>query len=122
MIKPLAIIVKGNPKYINIPKIKPMAERFYNQIKELLEKKGFRVEFDPGEPYTSPKEEAVVWIGHSRGIDRLRFAPARIQTIALRTKDKGIGNYKSFDVQGEDPLHYELSDSDKEAISKLRTF
>ena len=30
--KPLAIIVKGNPKYINNPAIMPIAKAFYKEI------------------------------------------------------------------------------------------
>lgn len=77
---PLAIIVKGNPRYIQD---NPLAEAFYNEIADYLQAKGFTVEFDPGEPETSPREDAALWIGHSRGADRLQFAPPHVATLDL---------------------------------------
>lgn len=114
----LAIIIKGNPKYLRNHKVKPMAEKFYAEIKQLLEAKGYEVEFDPGKPYTLPKIFAAVWIGHSRGIDRLRFAPQRVKTIALQTQDH-TKTFKTLDEHGLDPSHYELSDADRAAINAL---
>lgn len=73
-----AIIIKGNPKYINGSDI---ANQFYDDLKELVTHFGFLVSFDKGEPYTSPSEEADLWIGHSRGADRLSYAPSHIETI-----------------------------------------
>ena len=86
----------------------------------MLIAKGFWVKFNDGKEYTSPNIRAKVWIGHSRGIDRLRFAPDTVQTIALQTKDKGKYGYKSFDEQGVDPLHYQLSDDDRRAIANIQ--
>jgi len=116
--KPLAVIIKGNPKYLRMPKIKPLAIAFYAEIKQLLIARGFRVTFDPGKEYTSPDKTAKAWIAHSRGIDRLRFAPKTVQTIALQTKDH-TKTYKNHDERGVDPLHYQLSDADRTAINDL---
>jgi hypothetical protein len=116
--RPLAVIVKGNPKYLRNPKVQPMADAFYAEIKQLLIDKGFRVALDPGKPYTAPNENAKVWIAHSRGIDRLRFAPQTVRTIALQTKDRG-DTYESNDVRAADPMHYQLSDVDLAAINNL---
>ena len=33
---PVAIIIKGNPKYLNNPKVKPLAEAFYAEIEGIL--------------------------------------------------------------------------------------
>ena len=63
-----AVIIKGNPKFIDNNKD---ADSFYEEIKSFLEDLGFEVSFDKGEPYTSP-DKADLWIGHSRGADRLR--------------------------------------------------
>lgn len=98
----LAVIVKGNPKYIKKPRIKPMADQFYSDIKSILENQGYSVELNPGRPYTRPDISAALWVGHSRGVDRLRFAEPNIKTIALKTltddwADKG---------------HYQLSEED----------
>lgn len=122
--EPKAIIVKGNPKYLKDPEVSELAKKFYEEIKKLLEKKGFAVSFDPGEPFTSPDEAAAVWVGHSRGIDRLRFAPPHIQTIALETKED-MSKYQKNDQatndrRGKDPQHYELSDNDKKKINSLK--
>jgi hypothetical protein len=116
-VRPLAVIIKGNPIYITNPTIQPMAERFYAEIQQLLERRGFRVKLDSGEPFTSPDKHAVLWVGHSRGIDRLRFAPREVQTIALRTGDLGDGAYPSKSIQAADPRHYQLSKEDKQLLS-----
>lgn len=116
--KPLAVIVKGNPKYLNMPANVPLAEAFYTEIQTILEKRGYDVAFDPGIEYTSPDETAAVWIGHSRGIDRLRFAPATVKTIALQTEDH-TKSYASHDERGVDPLHYKLSAQDRQALALL---
>lgn len=128
--KPLAIIVKGNPKYINDPKISKMANYFYDDIKNRLELLGYNVEFDEGKAYASPSEKASVWIGHSMGIDRLQYAPKNIKTIALITKDNLehlLKNVKTdedikkvYDQNGFDPKHYELSNEDIKNIDSLK--
>ena len=113
--KPLAVIVKGNPKYITDPKVKNKADAFYSRIKVILEQKGYRVVYDAGEEYTRPDVTAKVWIAHSKGIGRLRFAPDGVRTYALQTK--GSVKDKSNDEIGFDPDHYVLSDTD---IKELR--
>jgi hypothetical protein len=116
--RPLAVIVKGNPKYLRDRRVKPMAEAFYADVKERLEKRGYRVEFDAGQPYTLPNEKAKVWVGHSRGIDRLDHAPAHIKTIALQTEDHKK-TFASLDAHGRDPSHYQLSEKDKRALDRI---
>lgn len=116
--KPLAIIIKGNPKYLNDHKVKPLAVIFYYEVQALLEAKGYRVEFDNGEPFTRPHDGAAVWVAHSRGIDRLRFAPKNVKTIALQTRD-AEKKHKTKDEIGHDPLHYQLSTTDMDAIGRL---
>jgi hypothetical protein len=115
---PVAIIIKGNPKYLRMPKVKPLAVKFYDELQSLLEAKGYEVEFDAGKAYTHPKMYAAVWIGHSRGIDRLRFARSSTKTIALQTKDHDQ-EFETNDERGTSPLHYELSDADRAAIAAL---
>lgn len=75
-----AIIIKGNPTYI---KDNADADKFYSQIEALLKELGYDVGFDAGEPHTVPDEDADLWIGHSRGADRLRFAPSKTRTVRL---------------------------------------
>jgi hypothetical protein len=93
-----------------------MATAFYSDLSSLLKGKGYDVAFDDGAPMTSPNEAADVWIGHSRGIDRLQYAPARIATIALETAglDSMIwyADESSRDRRGRDPRHYQLSERD----------
>jgi hypothetical protein len=112
--KPLAVIIKGNPKYIDDPKNKPLATEFYNEIKQLLVARGFRVTFSSGAAYSTPNLTAKAWIAHSRGIDRLQYTPKTVQTIALQTMDH-LKPYKN----GDDPLHYQLSEADRVAIAAL---
>lgn len=55
----LAIIVKGNSKYIRSHRMKRLAQVFYDEIRTILQAKGYTVEFDEGKAYTLPK----VWAG-----------------------------------------------------------
>ena len=75
-----AVIIKGNPGYIGED---PTATKFYTDLARQLTRRGYDdVAFDPGKPFTSPPE-ADLWVGHSRGADRLRFAPPGTKTIDL---------------------------------------
>lgn len=116
--KQIAVIIKGNPKYLQDKKVKLLAKEFYTEIQNILETKGYIVEFDEGKDYTKPRCDAKVWIGHSRGISRLQFAPKEIKVIALQTLDHGKF-YKNNDEQGLDPDHYKLSPKDKKAFNNL---
>ena len=117
-VPPKAVIVKGNQKYIEHPSIKPLADRFYGEIRTILESKGYEVCFDAGNDYTVPDEAAVVWIGHSRGIDRLGFANPGIRTIKLQTQDS-TKTFTNNDERGSDPSHYQLSSGDRDKLSEL---
>src|SRR3989344_6468645 len=77
--KKTAVIIKGNPKLVEGNE---RANAFYESLKVFLESLDFEVSFDSGEPYTQPPH-ADVWIGHSRGSDRLRFALPEVITIGL---------------------------------------
>lgn len=77
--KPLAIIIKGNPNRKRPPK----PGNLYQKIKKYLQQKGFEVQYDQGKPHTTPNTNAQLWIGHSRGAGRLKFAPKYIKTIAI---------------------------------------
>ena len=113
--KPLVVIVKGNPKYIANRAIKSKADAFYNNVRSLLEQRGFRVTFDAGEEMTRPDVTAYAWVAHSKGEGRLRFAPDGVKTYALATK--GVTEGKTNDEIGFDPEHYMLSEKD---IHELR--
>lgn len=118
--KPLAVIIKGNPVYLDNHEIAPMAETFYDELKQLLENKGFEVTFDAGAPHTLPDISAKVWVAHSRGIDRLDYAPKSVTTLALKTNDSGkhdITTQSGRDASGKDPKHYQLSAVDIKTIN-----
>ena len=112
-----AIIIKGNPKFISDNKD---AEKFYNNLKVFLEDLNYSVTFDAGLPYTVPIF-ADLWVGHSRGSDRLRFAPNKTKTIAIGVEG-GINNLmdkalSSGDIP--DKNHYILTKEMKEKIKKI---
>lgn len=116
-----AIIIKGNPKYI---KDNIMADKFYQDLKNFLEEQKYIVKFDAGKPYTLP-EKATVWVGHSRGADRLDFAPKEIKTIAIGApfNEESINhskdNVKTFDSKKPykpNKYHFILTDEMKEKI------
>jgi len=115
--KPLAIIVKGNAERISSAGMDKSANKFYDELKKTLEAKGYRVEFDDGLPNTVPNQKAALWVGHSRGIDRLKFAEGP-ETIALETADnleelkKQHPMAVAYDLNTKDPNHYKLSAND----------
>jgi hypothetical protein len=114
-----AVIVKGNPKYI---RNNPTAARFYEDIAAHLQARGFAVSFDPGRPYTSPPP-ASLWIGHSRGSDRLRFAPPETRTIAMGAPhDPQALNHPDDHPQvGKRPslAHYTFDDAMKQRVDDI---
>lgn len=116
MAAPTAVIVKGNPKYLAG---NPHAEAFYGDLEAHLKGLGYGVSFDPGEPHTTPKP-ADLWVGHSRGASRLRFAPEGTRTVALGTAD-GLyhpedNSLHDFDVTPNE-YHYMLTQEMKDALA-----
>ena len=113
-----AVIVRGNPKYIEN---NPNADRFYGELKGLLQTKGYDVQFDEGKPYTSPPS-ASLWVGHSRGVDRLRWAPEGTKTVAVGSFVDGDASNHPKDkvVAGRSPnrFHYVLSKDMKKELGK----
>lgn len=61
-----AVIILGNPKYIN----NRHARQYYRKIEKFLKSHMVDVSFDPGNDYTCPKK-ADFYIGHSRGASRI---------------------------------------------------
>lgn len=74
-----AVIIKGNPAHVAS---NPKADAFYKAIHAELKARGYAVSMDAGAAYTIPPA-ADLWVGHSRGVDRLRFAPQGTKTIAF---------------------------------------
>lgn len=111
-----AIIIKGNPKFIENNKV---AEKFYCDLKLFLESLNYQVSFDSGEPYTAPPV-ADLWVGHSRGNDRLRFAPKEILTIHISSIG-GINHLKDKSLEKDqepDEFHFILTKEMKSEIIK----
>lgn len=86
-----AVIITGNPVYLD--KYKVESDSFYGKLKNILEAKGYDVSTDPGAELTKPKK-ADVWIGHSRGAGRLRYAPEGTLTIPIGSKLPGAVNHE----------------------------
>lgn len=102
-----AVIIKGNPKYLR--RMPVHARSLYSKVIAILENRGYTVTLDPGLPKTRPNINADLWVGHSRGIDRLRFAPKNVQTLALETLSE----------DGNSPRHYILSKRDLLKLNRL---
>lgn len=118
--KDKAVLVTGNPKYIEN---NPEADAYYQAVEDYLAEQGYSVSRDVGEPYTEPAP-ADVWLGHSRGVDRLRFAPEGTQTLAFGSGVEGAINHpEDLSLKAEDvptSAHYQFTDEMKQAITALR--
>ena len=115
-----AVIITGNTKIINSDKYKSIANKFYNDIKEYLELKGYSVTFDPGLEYTRP-HKADLWIGHSRGVTRLQYAHKGTKTLAFGDEG-GINHPKDVSLRKGNPMndyHFIFSKEQKEAIDNI---
>lgn len=87
---------------------------------------GYRVLFNNGDPYTEP-EKAELWIGHSRGADRLRFAKNGTYKLYFGSSHPDAINHP-FDNSGGNEIdeneipnkfHYEFTEEMKEAILNI---
>ena len=110
-----AVIIRGNPKFIAD---NPAAEDFYAKLQKHMEQQGYSVTQDAGEPHTAPPA-ANVWLGHSRGVDRFRFAPEGTRTIGLGAPD-GINHPDDTAMKpGDVPTaaHYKLTPEMLAALS-----
>lgn len=117
-----AVIIKGNPRWIN----NQAANDFYNSIAELIKSRGYDVSFDAGLPHTAPPV-ANLWVGHSRGADRLRFAPAVTKTINLSefehpvavahaTSQRGLSDGERSAPPVE---HFQVTDEMRKVLSSI---
>jgi hypothetical protein len=99
------VIVRGNPKFIT-----PQRESFYSEIKNLCERNGFQVIMDAGSPHTMPTKSDL-WICHSSGCGRIRFADPTQKYIAIGTsgtKLKNVLNHPLDDLK-EIPNEYHFT-------------
>lgn len=75
-----AVIIKGNPKFIN----NAVAQKYYADIEYFLKDLGYTVEFDAGADYTRPRQDADLYVGHSRGTGRYDFMDKRAKPKFLK--------------------------------------
>ena len=126
-----AVIIKGNPKYIN----SSLARDFYRDLERLLKGRGFRVSSDPGLDYTCPVRSDV-YIMHSRGCSRIRclekYEQDESRAILLGSQMKGAINHPvdeawaiakpddtSWEDYGDPPKeHFILTSEMKNEINK----
>jgi 2'-5' RNA ligase/ribosomal protein S18 acetylase RimI-like enzyme len=129
--KPTAVIITGDP---SIVKGKHIAENFYSELAGFLESLGFEVSTDPGRPHTSPSP-ADLWVGHSRGADRLQFAPEETAVLGIGVPTSDDKTHFKVVNNPDDPLakrefdhgrlaawsdaHYELTEDMKDEIRKF---
>ena len=121
----LAVIIKGNPKFINTQ----VAKDYYKEIEKFLKNLGFKVEFDPGADYTRPRQDADLYIGHSRGAGRYEFMTEKAKKKFLRFGDiDGIIHPvdKEWQLANPPPTnstppdeHFEFDDEQQEAIRDM---
>lgn len=111
-------VIKGNPEVLaQFPK---EAEKFYQAIAAYVRSLGYDVVFDAGEDYTTPTNTAL-WIGHSRGADRLRFADEQTKTVALGSPVAGAINAPGDEPQrgkAATPEHFDFTPAMKVAIAE----
>jgi len=115
---PTAVIIKGNPAYLAGNKA---AHKFYTHLAKHVRDQGYSVSFDPGDAHTMPAK-ADLWIGHSRGADRLQYAPKGVKTIALGARG-GINHPMDKAMEyGQVPnvFHYILTKEMLAAIDKAK--
>lgn len=118
--KKTAVIITGNAQIINSAKYKNIATKFYKDIKEYLESKGYSVTFDPGLEYTRPNK-ADLWIGHSRGASRLKYAYTGTKTLAFGDEN-GINHPKDTALKKGNLMndyHFIFCKEMKEAIDTI---
>ena len=136
MSKQVACIIKGNPD--RMIGQEDLAKKYYNDIKEYLEYKGFIVIFDDGLPYTCPPiEDVSIWIGHSRGVGRIKclsddkkelFGKLGDLEGGINSEDKiwQLKMNKYFDKGVQPPKeeqppkdHFEFSREHKEEVDRI---
>lgn len=122
----LAVIVKGNPKFLNTP----LAKQYYKDIEVHLKKLGYTVVYDNGRAYTRPRQDADLYVAHSRGTDRFEFmTPENQQRFVMLGVPEGV--IADDDKVWQDTLgqpgvsptppdsHFIYSDKQREAVEKM---
>ncbi len=117
------VIITGNPKFVEN---NSQAKNFYSEIEKFLLNNACEVMIDPGAPYTKPPI-ADLWIGHSRGADRLKFAPEGVKILAIGSSIEEAINHpedNTKEMYGESDVvpnrfHYIFTDEMKNAILRI---
>lgn len=112
------VLITGNPEVI--AKHQQEAKAYYDAIARYVRELGYAVEIDAGADYTVP-ESAALWIGHSRGADRLRFAEPPTQTLAFGSPITGAINAPGDTPTAGGPVtaaHFTFTDAQREAIRR----
>lgn len=132
-----AVIIKGNPYYTEQGPDVDNYANYYKEIEDELRKAGYEdITYDRGDDYTTPRD-ADLWVGHSRGSGRLKYAPEGTKTLDVTQYEDGIEDYKAlllramldkgYSSVGEYPVeerprpgpeHYTVTDRMREALSK----
>ncbi len=114
--KKSVVIIKGNPLYTDTKE----ASLFYDDLENFLIGLGFDVYTDDGEISSEPPE-ADIWIGHSRGIDKLSYAPDGTITVKMGfpSDSEAISHPMDDARPGKPPneYHFVLSDSMKKELT-----
>lgn len=108
--KAKAVIIRGNAT-----RDSDVSNSLYSGLHRYLKRRGFQVSEDAGEPYTLPDTTAKLWIGHSRGADRLAYAPDGIQTIAIGSRQPGAINHPEDVVDVEPEAYPQLPKQTRQA-------
>lgn len=114
-----AVLITGNPKYVQ-GDYKDQADAFYQSIEKELDRLGVQHSRDPGLPYTEP-DVADIYIGHSRGADRLKYVSPDSYRISLGTNDEySINHSKDRSLYSGAPTpdiyHFRLTPRMRQAI------
>lgn len=113
-----ATVIKGNPSFVQG---NPLAEEYYSKISAHLKSLGVtKVTLDEGAPYTRPPLSDV-YIGHSRGVDRLQYVRNRrgSSSVSLGDPDGVIHpkdlEWHSAGMKGSPPKEHFMYTEDQRA-------
>ena len=119
----IAVLIKGNPKFIH----NDIARSYYNEIEDFLKSLGFKVEVNAGADYTRPRQDAALYIGHSRGAGRYEFMDSKNKKKFLRFGDPdGVIDPvdRKWQAENSPPTnahppkeHFTFSEAEKKAIT-----
>lgn len=120
-----AVIIIGNPKFINTPE----AKQYYSDIESFLKENGVdEVVFDQGADFTCPPM-ADLYVAHSRGCGRYRCMSRSDRFRFLRFGDLGginhskdtefLKRWKPGSTETPPPEHFQFIYAQKNAILKL---